>query len=142
MMINHHIEEEELLTSASFHSDIQINSFSSYSSKVNWFVFCLICTFTLGKWVYLFYQYGSFHVFLFFLILKDHGLTYRVNISNINERIVKMKTVFVVFDKIGVWCELPFMVDELAEGWRLLYLIVDTFGHLTKTLTLEFKIML
>ena len=24
-------------------------------------------------------------------------------------------------DVSGVWCELPFMVDELPEGWRLFY---------------------
>ena len=54
------LEEEELLPSVSSESHTNnkskiqmhtINSFKDYSSKVNWYVFVLICLFTLGSWI-------------------------------------------------------------------------------------------
>lgn len=98
-------DEENLISTSSserkMHAPVPtISRFSDYSSKVSWYVFALICVFTLGKCLHSFILLSFYFCpnRMFVLCLKKKGSW---------------------LDVSGLWCELPFMVDELPEGWRL-----------------------
>ena len=44
-------EADENLIASSCNKHQSISRFSDYSSKVNWYVFALICVFTLGEYI-------------------------------------------------------------------------------------------
>jgi hypothetical protein len=90
--------------------------FQAYNAKVNWFVFCFVFCFTIGKYLLAFFiEDKTFWNFLiFFRRMVGHKWFFLFN------KIVSFSRMMYLFENFkGLWAELPIMVSG-----KLLVLII------------------